>query len=114
MKKGFLSQYFEGVSAKRLSAVEASPDRSNQHEFNGVKALRSYWGKGGSQIVQLVLFGWVRKTKDCRRMPLLHGMTHGKVILLEANTDFTFVAIRLWSWRMRGISFLLQNGPAEN
>ena len=45
MKKGFLSQYFEGVSAKRLSAVEASPDRSNQHEFNGVKALKKLLGE---------------------------------------------------------------------
>ena len=45
MKQGFLSQYFEGVSAKRLRAVEASPDRSNQHEFNGVKALKRLLGE---------------------------------------------------------------------
>ncbi len=29
---------------KTLSAVEASPDRSNQHEFNGVKALKDMFG----------------------------------------------------------------------
>ena len=44
MKKGFLSEYFEGVVAKRLSAVEANPGKSNQHEFNGVMALRQLLG----------------------------------------------------------------------
>lgn len=45
MKKGYLSQYFEGVAAKRLSAVEANPKRSNQHEFNGVRALKELLGE---------------------------------------------------------------------
>lgn len=40
MKQGYLSQYFEGVALKRLSAVEADVIRSNQHEFNGVEGLR--------------------------------------------------------------------------
>lgn len=44
MKKGCLSEYFSGVVAKRLSAVEADPKISNQHEFNGVKPLRSLLG----------------------------------------------------------------------
>ena len=44
MKSGFLSEYFEGVVAKRLSAVETDPKRSNQHEFNGVKALKQLLG----------------------------------------------------------------------
>lgn len=44
MKKGCLSEYFTGVVAKRLSAVEADPKKSNQHEFNGVKPLRSLLG----------------------------------------------------------------------
>jgi hypothetical protein len=35
MKQGLLSAYFEGVAVKRLSAVEADPERSNQHEFAG-------------------------------------------------------------------------------
>jgi hypothetical protein len=46
MKRGFLSEYFEGVVAKRLSAVEANPVRSNQHEFNGVRALKQLLGDG--------------------------------------------------------------------
>lgn len=44
MKTGFLSKYFEGVVAKRLSAVESDPNRSNQHEFNGVTALKKLLG----------------------------------------------------------------------
>jgi hypothetical protein len=45
MKKGFLSEHFDGVVAKRLSAVEASPVKSNQHEFNGVKELKQLLGE---------------------------------------------------------------------
>jgi hypothetical protein len=41
MKKGYLSQYFEGVAAKRLSSVEADILVSNQHEFQGVEQLKS-------------------------------------------------------------------------
>lgn len=52
MKKGFLSQYFSGVALKRLSAVEAHPERSNQHEFDGVQGLREMLGetKGKSRF----------------------------------------------------------------
>ena len=39
MKRGYLSEYFEGVAAKRLSAVEADETRSNQHEYNATKAM---------------------------------------------------------------------------
>lgn len=45
MKKGFLSQYFEGVAIKRLSAVEANTAVSNQHEFNGSKPLKTLFGR---------------------------------------------------------------------
>ena len=34
MKQGYLSQYFKGIAAKVLSAVEADYAKSNQHEFN--------------------------------------------------------------------------------
>lgn len=44
MKKGFLSQYFSGVAAKRISAVEAHKHRSNQHEFDGVASLKGILG----------------------------------------------------------------------
>lgn len=45
MKNGYLSQYFTGVAAKRLSNVEADTSRSNQHEFNGVQELRNILGE---------------------------------------------------------------------
>lgn len=44
MKRGQLSDYFEGVVVKRLSAVETSPETSNQHELNGAAALRQLLG----------------------------------------------------------------------
>lgn len=44
MKQGYLSQYFKGVAVKRLSAVEAHPEKSHQHEFNGVGSLAQVLG----------------------------------------------------------------------
>ncbi|WP_156840192.1 type II restriction endonuclease [Novosphingobium aquimarinum] len=45
MQRGQLSDYFAGVAVKRLSAVETSPDTSNQHEFNGSAPLRRLLGE---------------------------------------------------------------------
>jgi len=44
MKQGYLSQYFKGIATKTLSAVEADPVKSNQHEFNGVAPLKRIFG----------------------------------------------------------------------
>jgi hypothetical protein len=44
MKKGYLSQYFWKVAAKRLSAVEVDANASNQHEINGSKTLKELIG----------------------------------------------------------------------
>lgn len=44
MKRGSLSEYFRGVAAKTLSAVEADPGVSRQHEFNGDSSLKSILG----------------------------------------------------------------------
>ena len=44
MKPGYLSQFFSGVAIKKLSAVEANPAKSNQHEFNGVAELKGLFG----------------------------------------------------------------------
>ncbi len=41
MNNGFLSQYFEAVAAKRLSAVEINMSKSHQHEFNGSIELKN-------------------------------------------------------------------------
>ncbi len=45
MKKGYLSQYFDGVAIKTLSAVEVDPTRSNQHEFQGVSKMLDFLGR---------------------------------------------------------------------
>jgi hypothetical protein len=45
MKAGHLSEFFTGVAAKRLSAVEADLVTSNQHEFNGVGGLKRIFGE---------------------------------------------------------------------
>ena len=40
IKRGHLSDYFEGVGVKRLSVVDAEPMRSNQHEIGTTRAMR--------------------------------------------------------------------------
>lgn len=50
MKSGYLSQYFDGVAAKCLSAVEVDVLKSNQHEFNGVEGLRLLLGEPSGKI----------------------------------------------------------------
>lgn len=44
MKHGYLSDYFVGVAAKVLSAVETDTTTSNQHEYNGVSQLKQMFG----------------------------------------------------------------------
>jgi hypothetical protein len=44
MRRGYLSEYFEGVAMKRLSAVDAEPSRSNQHEVGTTPAMRNFLG----------------------------------------------------------------------
>jgi EcoRII C terminal len=44
MSHGLLRRAFVKVAAKRLSAVEANPNTSNQHEFNGSKPLKEMLG----------------------------------------------------------------------
>ena len=56
MKNGYLSQYFDGVMAKRLSVVEANLEKSNQHEFNGVAAMKSIFGKERQKFPTQFLF----------------------------------------------------------
>lgn len=50
MKSGYLSQYFQGAAAKKLSAVEADVLTSNQHEFNGVEGLRDILGEPEGKV----------------------------------------------------------------
>jgi hypothetical protein len=45
MKRGYLSEYFDGVAAKRLSVVETDFSRSHQHEFQAVRQMLSFIGR---------------------------------------------------------------------
>lgn len=58
MKKGYLSQHFESVAAKRLSAVEADLGKSHQHEFNGTKELKRVLGPCGEKKQFPAFFLW--------------------------------------------------------
>lgn len=48
LKQGHLSDYFEGIAAKRLSTVEADPTRSHQHEFQAVAAMIDFIGRASN------------------------------------------------------------------
>ena len=56
MKAGYLSEFFTGVAIKRLSAVEADPARSNQHEFNGDKGLKRLFGLEKQEMQGLFIY----------------------------------------------------------
>jgi hypothetical protein len=44
MKRGYLSEYFEGVAIKTLSAVEADLTISHQHEYGATKPMQAFMG----------------------------------------------------------------------
>ncbi len=58
MTQGLLAKCFTGVAIKRLRAVEASPHKSNQHEFNGVVALKQLLGTEDRKGIQ-TQFLWI-------------------------------------------------------
>lgn len=59
MKHGQLTDYFEGVGAKRLSAVDAEPKASNQHEINTTRKMREgFLGEGHQQKFE-TLYLWI-------------------------------------------------------
>lgn len=63
LRRGSLADHFEGVAAKRLSAVETDPQRSNQHEFNGVGALRGLFGVDDRRDIP-ARFVWLGKEQE--------------------------------------------------
>lgn len=44
MKNGYLKKYFTSIIAKKLSVVETTPKKSNQHEFNANKGMKRIFG----------------------------------------------------------------------
>lgn len=64
MKKGYLSQYFEGVAVKILSPVEIDVLTSNQHEFNGVEGLRNILGEPDGKVRYPAKFLYLTDSDD--------------------------------------------------
>ena len=51
MDNGYLAKYFKGVACKKLSQVEADAMKSNQHEYNGDKGVKSLLGTNCGRII---------------------------------------------------------------
>jgi len=56
IKKGSLSDYFVGFGIKRLSAVEINKKASHQHEFQGVKPFKDFFGTKPKKFPAKILF----------------------------------------------------------
>jgi EcoRII C terminal len=63
MNKGLLSEYFEGVAVKRLSAVDTDPKRSNQHEVGTTRDMRRFLGENHQQQFD-VNYIWLGDEQD--------------------------------------------------
>ena len=50
MKRGHLSEYFDGVAVKTLSVVDTTPSRSNQHEVGTTVEMRRFLGESRNQF----------------------------------------------------------------
>lgn len=72
MKRGYLSEYFEGVAAKRLSAVEADILISHQHEFQGVESLKTILGEPVGKVPYKAKVIYLNDEND---QPLLEDAT---------------------------------------
>lgn len=64
MEAGYLRDYFSAVAVKRLSAVEADLAVSNQHEYNGVSALKKMFGTRQEKLVLPTQFLYMADEDD--------------------------------------------------
>ena len=64
MKWGQLADYFVGVRAKHLSAVEAEPKKSNQHEINSTVELRNNFLGETHQERFRVIYIWLGEEQE--------------------------------------------------
>jgi hypothetical protein len=62
LKRGHLSDYFEGVGVKRLTPVDAEPTRSNQHEVGTTRAMEEFLGREKKQF--RVKYIWLGTEED--------------------------------------------------
>ena len=63
MQYGQLRDYFAGVGVKRLSAVDAEPDKSNQHEIGTTQAMREQFLGEYRRKFQVVYF-WLAEDEN--------------------------------------------------
>lgn len=63
IRRGLLSDYFEGVAVKRLSVVETTPSQSHQHEFNSSVALRRLLGDDDRKNIP-ARFIWLNEEQE--------------------------------------------------
>ena len=64
MKYGQLRDHFKGVGAKRLSAVDAEPRSSNQHEIGTTKAMRREFLGEESKKEFPAVYLWLGQDQD--------------------------------------------------
>jgi len=64
MKRGQLADYFFGVGVKRLSAVDANPVRSNQHEIGTTREMRKDFLGENQQEKLGVIYVWLGEDQD--------------------------------------------------
>lgn len=64
MEAGYLRDYFSSVAVKRLSAVEADMTVSNQHEYNGVSALKNMFGTEQERLILPTQFLYMTDEDD--------------------------------------------------
>ncbi|MFZ1471275.1 MAG: type II restriction endonuclease [Paracoccaceae bacterium] len=64
MKRGVLADYFAGVGVKRLSAVDANPVRSNQHEIGTTREMRKDFLGENHQQKFPAIYVWLGEDQD--------------------------------------------------
>ncbi len=64
MRHGQLSDYFKGIGVKQLSAVDAEPNRSNQHEIGTTKEMRRHFLGECHKFKFSVTFIWLGDNND--------------------------------------------------
>lgn len=69
MNRGQLRDYFTGVGVKRLSAVDAEPRRSNQHEVGTTQDMRERFLGGASRERFAASYVWMGSDQDGFSVP---------------------------------------------
>ncbi|MEX2495554.1 MAG: type II restriction endonuclease [Woeseia sp.] len=85
MKFGMLTDHFQGAGAKRLTQVEVNKLRSNQHEFQGVSAFRSFLGEPAEKTTFPATFYWLDDDEDNEPLVLTSFSTWSDVRRTNPN-----------------------------